>query len=57
MTKVSKDLEKEKNMVRQAKSSIKEIDKRIIEAQNPSAYFHDVAYIIFAIAARSATAI
>lgn len=55
MTKVSKDLEEEENIVGQAKSGIKEIDGKITEAQNPSTRLPNIAHTTFAIAARSTT--
>ncbi len=45
ITKVSQDLEAEENMVRQAKSSIENLDRRITEAQNPSTRLPDVSHI------------
>lgn len=56
ITKISKDLEAEKNMVGQAKNIIIKLDRRIIEAQNTFIHLFDVFYTISATAARSATA-
>ncbi len=56
ITKVSQDLKAEENMVRQAKSSIENLDKRITEAQNPSTRLLDVPHTTSAAAAKSAAA-
>ena len=55
--KVSKNLEIEENIVKQSKSSIANLDRKITEAQNPSTCFPDISYTIFATAVRSATTI
>ncbi len=57
ITKVSQDLEAEENMVGQAKSSIKNLDRRITKAQNPSTGLPDVPHTTSAAAARSAAAV
>lgn len=57
ITKVSQDLEKEENIVGQAKSSIKNLDKRITEAQNSSTCLPDISHTICTTAAKCATAV
>ena len=54
MTKVSKNLKEEENMVGQAKNNIKKIDRKIIEAQNPFTRLFDVAHTTSAVIARYA---
>lgn len=51
--KVLKDLKAEENIIEQMKNSIKNLDKRIIETQNPYTRLPDLFHIT-ASAARSA---
>ena len=53
ITKVSKDPKTEENTVEQSKSSIENLDRKIIEAQNPSIRLLDVFPTIYAAAVRS----
>lgn len=55
--KVSQDLEMEENMDEQAKNSIKNLDKRITEVQNPSNHLFDVPHTTSITAARSTASI
>lgn len=54
--KLSKDFETEENIVEQAKNSIKKLDKRITEVQNPSSRLFNVFYTTFATTTRSIAA-
>lgn len=53
ITKVLQDLKAEENMVEQAKSSFKNLDRKITEAQNLSTRLPDIPHISSATAARS----
>lgn len=53
ITKVLQDLEAEENIVRQAKSSIKSLDKQITKMQNSFIRFLDILHTISAIVIRS----
>lgn len=56
ITKVLQDLKAKENMVRQAKSNIENLDRRITEAQNPPIRLPDVSHITSAAIARSVAA-
>lgn len=53
---MAKHLDAEENIVGQAKKNIKNLDKVITKAQNPSTHLFGTFYISFAIAIKSATA-
>lgn len=57
ITKVSKDLEIEENMVRQVKNNIEKLDKRITEVQNSTICLFDVFYINSVAVAKTAAAV
>lgn len=57
MITVSKDLETEENIVGQSKNSIKNLDRKITEAQNPSTRLLNVSHTISTAAVRSAAAV
>ncbi len=50
---VLQDLEAEENKMRQAKSSIKNLDKRITKAQNPSIRLSDISHTTSVTTAKS----
>lgn len=57
ITKVVKDLELEDDIVRQSESNIKNLNKKIMEAQISSTRLFDVSYTISAAPTKSATTI
>lgn len=54
ITKMLQDLKPKKNMVKQAKSNIKNLDKKITEAQNLFIHFPNISHTISAAATAAA---
>lgn len=57
INKVSKNLEAEENIIRQAKSSIENLDKKITETQNPYTCLFDLSHTTVAAVRSAATAV